>query len=257
MFSFIKNKRKCAVCHNYPDKFVPLVSYYNQQTLKFGGKSSRAEFLNRKEYTCPYCYATDRDRLCVAFFRKILGDRLDREAILLDIAPSVPIEEYFKNNRKDVTVKTADMFMDGVDYKSDIQDMKEIENESFDIWICFHVLEHVTDDRKALSELFRILKKDGIGILLVPIDLNCKEIDEDPNCSEEERWRRFGQGDHVRRYSKQGFLDRIRQSGFAVTEVGKEIMGKEIFKQNAIPDSAVLYVVTKGSSRFMTKIIQE
>ncbi len=254
MFNKTINKRKCAVCHNYPNKYVPLSSYYDQQTNKYGGKRSKAEFLNRKEYTCPFCYATDRDRLCVAFFRKIFENNQIKKLCLLDIAPSAPIEDYFRNNRPDVIVKTADMFMGGVDYKVDIQNMKEIEDESFDIWICFHVLEHVMDDRKALSELYRILKKDGIGILLVPIDLKSKKIDEDPYCSEEERWRRFGQGDHVRRYSKQGFLERIQENGFKVTEVGKRIMGRDVFKQNAIPKTAVLYIVTKEKSRFLSGI---
>ena len=176
MFYIKKNKRKCAVCHNYPDKYDPLNLYYAQQEKKYGAEHTKAEFLNRKEYTCPFCYATDRDRLCVAFFRKIFENKQDKEVSLLDIAPSAPVEDYFKNNQPEVIVKTADMLMDGVDYKIDIQNMKEIEDESFDMWICFHVLEHVKDDRKALSELYRILKKDGMGMLLVPIDLKTKKL---------------------------------------------------------------------------------
>lgn len=254
MLQLFQKKHRCAVCHKFPDRYVPLNPYYEEQTKKNGGKRIKAEFLNTKEYTCPFCYATDRDRFCVSFLRRVFANTKQQKVRLLDIAPSTPIERYLENNCPFVEVQTADMFMEGVDYKIDIQDMRrgegKIQDESYDIWICFHVLEHVTDDRKALRELYRILKQDGMGLLLVPIDLDIQEIDEDTQCSEEERWRRFGQGDHVRLYSKSGFMKRIRDCGFEITEVNKKIMGKDVFVENALPKTAVLYVVTKGKSKF-------
>jgi len=42
-------------------------------------------------------------------------------------------------------------------------------NDHFDFIICNHVLEHIHGDRKAMSELFRVLKPGGEAILHSPI----------------------------------------------------------------------------------------
>ena len=64
------------------------------------------------------------------------------------------------------------------DRKIDITDIN-FEDNFFDVIICNHVLEHVKDDRKAMSELFRVLKPKGFAILQVPISKNVKETFED------------------------------------------------------------------------------
>lgn len=122
--------------------------------------------------------------------------------------------------------------------------MKEIKDDTYDVWICSHVLEHVADDRKALQELKRILKPDGIGVLLVPLDLSRTETDEEVGCSEAEDWRRFGQGDHVRAYAKADFLSRVRQCGFELKMLGKEYFGSDIFREAGLTDTSTLYIVT-------------
>ncbi len=135
--------------------------------------------------------------------------------------------------------------MEGVTFQLDLQEMSEIADERYSMWICSHVLEHIPDDRKALRELYRILKPDGIGLLLVPIDLNMEETDEENGCSEEENWRRFGQGDHVRRYAKHDFMNRIREAGFSLECLGKEYFGGMLFRDNGLTDTSTLYVVKK------------
>ena len=122
----------------------------------------------------------------------------------------------------------------------------------FDFFICSHVLEHVKDDRSALRELYRILRQGGRGILMVPIDLSVERIDEDPNCSDPaERWRRFGQGDHVRKYSKQGFIDRIVEAGFELEQLGVQEFGIEQFVIHGIAPQSVLYIVRKPQKSFI------
>jgi len=124
--------------------------------------------------------------------------------------------------------------------------MRLYANNHFDFFICSHVLEHVQDDHKALSELYRILKPGGFGILMVPIILGLEKIAEDPfETDESERWRRFGQHDHVRVYSKEGFLKRARDAGFFIYQYGKEHFGERIFDQNGIANQSILYVVEK------------
>ena len=88
-------------------------------------------------------------------------------------------------------------------------------DNSFDIVICSHVLEHIPDDRKAFSELFRILKPGGHALLLVPLAHDGKGLDEDPTISDPaEQDRRFGQWDHVRIYDTESFLGRMGEAGF-------------------------------------------
>lgn len=92
----------------------------------------------------------------------------------------------------------------------------DFPDRSFDIVVCNHVLEHVPDDRRAMSEIARVLRPDGWALLLVPgLEGNAggPTTDEDPSVtSPEERLRRFGQRDHVRQYGWD-YLDRLRSVG--------------------------------------------
>ena len=99
----------------------------------------------------------------------------------------------------------------------DICDIPCGEN-TFDVIYCSHVLEHVTDDRKALREFRRVLKNGGWAILQVPITSDVTFEDAtvtDPS----ERERLFGQHDHVRRYGPD-YRDRLIEAGFSVTVDG-------------------------------------
>ena len=77
--------------------------------------------------------------------------------------------------------------------------------------------EHVPDDRKAMKELYRVLKKDGYALIMVPIYRDQATTYEDPTITDpEQRLIHFDQKDHVRRYG----LDiekRLQSVGFDVT----------------------------------------
>ena len=82
--------------------------------------------------------------------------------------------------------------------KLDIQ-KTGLPDESYDVIVCNHVLEHVDDFRKALKEMYRILRPGGSFICSFPMDPKVELLDEDPSVqTEEERLRRFGQNDHLR-----------------------------------------------------------
>jgi SAM-dependent methyltransferase len=88
----------------------------------------------------------------------------------------------------------------------------QFDDSTFDLVMCNHVLEHVTDDRLAMREIARVLKPGGHAILLVP-DIAAPETDEDPSIVDPaERLRRFGQADHVRRYGWD-YVERLREAG--------------------------------------------
>lgn len=86
----------------------------------------------------------------------------------------------------------------------------------FDVVICSHVFEHVSDDLKAMSELCRVLAPDGWGILDASVRFDQDVTFEDPAVmSEVDRPRGFGQNDRVRIYGRD-YLDRLRRAGWDV-----------------------------------------
>jgi len=81
---------------------------------------------------------------------------------------------------------------------------------------------------------------------MVPINLAAQKMDEDPAVTDEaERWRRFGQNDHVRLYTKAGFVERIHDAGFKVHQYGQEHFGAAAFALHGITPRSLLYVVEK------------
>jgi ubiquinone/menaquinone biosynthesis C-methylase UbiE len=179
-----------------------------------------------------------------------LDERIPRyhsedEIFLLDIAPSQALSPFIEKF-KQVNRHTADLLVEGVDLLVDITNMPEVASNSYDILICSHVLEHVSDDKKALSELYRVLKPGGRGIIMVPINLVIEQIDEDPQVTDvAERWRRFGQYDHVRLYNKSGFVERVESAGFTVNQLGVDYFGESTFRQYGITSKSVLYIAEK------------
>jgi len=135
---------------------------------------------------------------------------------ILHIAPEQCFYSFFKKHFKNYY--TADLNSPLAEYKVDVCKMP-FEDNSFDFILCNHVLEHVYDDDLAIKELRRVLKKNGIAIMQVPIknELN-KTIDgrniQDPNIRNE----LFGQYDHLRTYGKD-FFKKIEKHGFTVKKV--------------------------------------
>ncbi len=90
-----------------------------------------------------------------------------------------------------------------------------VSSETFDAVICIHVLEHVDQDRRAMSEIFRVLRPGGWALITAPVRLD-QPTHEDPSITEpEERRRAFGETDHVRFYGYD-LVDRLEESGFTV-----------------------------------------
>jgi SAM-dependent methyltransferase len=114
---------------------------------------------------------------------------------------------------------------------------------SFDAIVCNHVLEHVTDDRRALRELLRVLRPGGWAVLQVPRDLTREATFEDAAvATPRERERLFGQHDHVRVYGRD-YADRVRRAGFDVDEVpyGRRFEEDEVRRFGLDPDEVVFF----------------
>lgn len=177
-------------------------------------------FWGRKNTRCPRCSSIDRYRLLWLYLQdrtSILSEKLK----ILHFAPEAALSRNLKR-QKNLHYITADSyasFIDGICTKPDyILDIGEIgfPDNSFDVVICNHVLEHVKDDLRAMREIYRVLKKKGWAILQVPIDQSIETTLEDSNVvSIEERNRLYGSPHHVRLYGKD-YITRLQNVGFRV-----------------------------------------
>lgn len=113
---------------------------------------------------------------------------------------------------------TTDIESPIADVKADICNLP-FDDNSYDVILCNHVLEHIPNDTKAMQELFRVMKPGGYGIFQIPQDLNLESTFEDNSITDKkERAKIFGQYDHVRVYGKD-YFDKLRAIGFKVEEV--------------------------------------
>lgn len=102
--------------------------------------------------------------------------------------------------------------------EADVQDLP-FSDKQFDLVLCCHVLEHVEDDRRAMSELKRVGKQ---VVMQHPIYYDRDATFEDPAIvSAEDRLRAYGQEDHVRIYGPD-FADRLRVAGFDFAVIPSE-----------------------------------
>ena len=191
----------------------PLCGKRYRKMLPYGYVTQRENAL------CPHCLSLERHRLLWLYLEREteLFESLPR---LLHIAPEVCLMRHFKPRYKSSPERyqTADLESPLADLHFDIQQIP-LADESFDVVICNHLMEHVEDDRKAMRELHRILKKGGWGVLLSPVDLTRQTTFEDDTITDpEERTRIFGQYDHRRLYGND-FADRLREAGFEVEDL--------------------------------------
>ena len=155
---------------------------------------------------------------------------------VLHLAPEQCFLKRFKK-LKNLDYTTADLYAPHVDVKANILALPFTDN-TFDVVFCNHVLEHIKDDKKAMQELYRVLKPGGFGIFQVPQDLKREKTYEDFSITHpKERRKHFGQYDHVRIYGRD-YFDRLSAVGFEVKEVD--------YSKNMRVESVEKYRLAKG-----------
>ena len=167
---------------------------------------------------CPICYANRRSRLVYAYLTRIRPVRPGE--VVLHFAPELSLYRYvFKSSG--AQYHPVDLNPEGYPEIPRVErvDVTAIPypDKTFDLVLCNHVLEHVADDRRAMRELRRVLKDDGVALLQVPLSLMLEDTDEDLSITDPaQRERRFGQFDHLRLYAVRDYAERLSEAGFDV-----------------------------------------
>lgn len=197
--SFFKKKKfKCPCCGETFSQFLP-------------GPNGRPNA------RCPECDSLERHRLIWLYLKESGIVLSSKKLKILHFAPekclSLNLKKIFGIN-----YTSCDINPGVADVTADIT-MLPFPSDFFDFVICIHVLEHIVDDRKAVKEIFRVLKEGGSALIQSPMDIKREKTLEDFKIiSPEGRKKLFGQEDHVRIYGKD-YKERLEESGFAVDAV--------------------------------------
>ncbi len=220
-------KNKCPICNTPIDKYLQTGTNANIWK-QYDGVGAGV-----RNAVCPVCHSTDRERLLYLFFRDYyFSENKDKQIKLLHIAPESNLSKYLMAHTN-VEYTAGDKRCEGYAYPDyvqdvDIMDLHDIADNTYDVLVCNHVLEHVPDDIVAMKELRRVIKPDGIAILQVPYAQNLEKTFEDKTIlTPEARFEAYGQNDHVRLYGMD-YKDRLESAGFRVkiNEMSKDYPAK-------------------------------
>ena len=216
----------------FPRPFLIRISFLFRPLLKliFKGKrykdpidgSTFRKFLSygyseqRPNVLSPSTLSLERHRLLWLYLEN-QTDFFTKSYKVLHFAPEQAFYKRFKK-LKNLEYLTTDLNSPLADVKADICNLP-FDDNSFDVILCNHVLEHIPDDTKAMKELLRVLRPNGWAILQIPQDLNREKTFEDNSITDKaERTKIFGQYDHVRVYGLD-FFEKLENVGFEVQPV--------------------------------------
>lgn len=165
--------------------------------------------LPNNDLLCPQCGSLSRDR---RLWNILNTGFLKDNVTVLDFSPSRALARKMKKIRN-INYISTDLSGNFIaDYHYDITDLN-VASDSIGLIVCYHVLEHIADDHKAMAELYRVLKPKGRAIIQTPFKEG--DIYEDYTITlPADREVHFGQDDHVRVYSVEGLIERLTKAGF-------------------------------------------
>jgi SAM-dependent methyltransferase len=194
-FQYRGNEVECACCGG---KFSTFLTYGNTP---------------RENAVCPRCNALERNRVLWLYLTKELKIEEENWKVL-HFAPERTLEKRMKQLQK-LTYIGADLNPDLADYQMDITQIPHKENE-FDLIICSHVLGHVPDEGLAIREMKRVLKTDGLAIVMTVVDLKKpKTYESEAIKTPAERLKNYGEDDLTRLHGLD-FQQRLEAQGFEV-----------------------------------------
>jgi len=215
-------------------------------------------FSSRPNVACPHCSSAERHRFTALYLKnnkKIYNN-------FLHIAPEKTLQNIFKQNSNNYICGDLNpnryanlnaIYLDATNIS--------FKNDYFDCIYASHILEHIIEDRKAMSEMYRVLKNDGVLLAIVPQRMDLDKTYEDSTITTAaDRKRVFGQWDHVRYYGVD-FSARLKECGFYIKiyhiEGREKCVEKMIYDEKHLiecdrskynlPSCDLLYVCVKPS----------
>lgn len=170
---------------------------------------------------CPRCGSKNRERLVKA----VMETLVDSNKQILHFSPEPHLYRWLAAHGAVTTVDLEPGYYLSIDKGVRYADATAVDfgDNSFDLVVANHVLEHIGDDRAAMAEMFRVLKPPGPAILQVPYSPTLLCSLEDASVTDpHERARRFGQRDHVRIYALSDYVGRLEAAGFRVQLVSPD-----------------------------------
>jgi len=251
LFKFILNflPRPFLIRLSYTAR--PFLAFFlkgNKYTDPIDGKSFKS-FLpygygkQRDNALSPSTLSLERHRLLWLYLKHETDFFSDK----LKVLHFAPEQAFYKRFRelKNLDYTTTDLNSPLADVKADICNLPFRDSE-FDVILCNHVLEHIPDDTKAMQELYRVLKPNGMGIFQIPQDMSRETTFEDASITnKKERAKIFGQYDHVRVYGRD-YFDKLRTIGFKVEEVDyTATLSEDDIKRYCLAKGEIIPVVSK------------
>lgn len=223
----------CPICGHYSKGFYPLgldIPVLKEKQVVGAGIRNGG---------CYKCHSLDRERLIYTYLKDELHVFENKELKILHFAPEKNISRILSTIGFEKYI-CGDLFADGYTYPDYVQNMNVLDipfdENTFDLIICNHLLEHVPDDIAAMKELYRVLKPNGKAILQVPFSKNSDKTFEDFTVTDpSQRERVFGQFDHVRIYGAD-YFQRLESVGFKTNQIN---ISKQYPKHGLNPDEDI------------------
>jgi SAM-dependent methyltransferase len=219
---------ECPVCGSQFRAFIPY------------GRGTSA----RNNALCPNCQALERHRLIWLYLRE-KTDFFQTSKKVLHIAPESCFIHRFEK-MKNLDYITADIESPLAKVKMDIHQIP-FQDDTFEVAFCNHVMEHVENDIQAMSEIHRVLKPGGWAIIQVPFfsDTLATTFEDKNITSPAEKFKAYGQEDHVRMYGKD-YGRRLEKAGFQVVEDDfVKQLDPKIVEKYALPAQEIIYLSKK------------
>ena len=222
------DKVECTVCGKKFSKF-----------LSYGSNTA-----HRDNILCPNDLTLERHRLMWLYLKDHSNFFTKQDLSVLHIAPEQCFHKKFKS-QENLNYLTGDLVSPIADLHFDLHNIP-LEDNRFDVIFCNHVMEHVDDAIKCMSELHRVIKPGGLGIMQVPQDFTREDTLEDASItSEKDREKHYWQKDHVRLFGKD-YPNWLKKAGFEVESFDKESnYSEELMEKYRLDKKEILYIVHK------------
>lgn len=193
---------------------------------------------------CPKCKSLPRTRLIpfsIEYFQ------LAKEGMkILHVAPNK--SEYLGVKTKlNNTLQHDRLDIRPIKYANLIEDLTNLtlNDNIYDLVVVWHVFEHIVEDLKAISEVYRVLKPGGKLLMSVPIyPINNLITYEDKSILRQDYEKVHGHDDHCRSCGLD-YFKRFEAAGFKTSELKVENLTDNEILKFGLSKNHVVWCFTK------------